>query len=236
MDIRYKVKSCLAWLFPRICCICRLDSYVNIELCWLCKNSLPVIKDRCYQCGLILQAENEHILCAECSYEKPFYDCLHSLYPYETPIDKLILDLKFKKNFINAKVLASLLVPGVQEWYKNKNLPQVVIPMPLHIKRLKQRGFNQVIEFLRPAAKELKISIDSTLCERVVFTRPQAVLNRQHRKTNLKWVFKITKSNAYQHVAIVDDVVTTGSTVAALAAALKKSGVELVDVWCLARA
>jgi ComF family protein len=184
----------------------------------------------------MLQEENEHILCSDCAYEKPYYDSMYCLYPYESPIDKLILDLKFNKNFINAKVLSELLIDGVNWWYRNKTLPQALIPMPLHIKRLKKRGFNQVVEFLNPVAKKLNLPIDNNLCERIVFTKPQATLDRKNRKTNLSKAFKVTKSHVYQHVAIVDDVVTTGSTVTALAEKLKQSGVELIDVWCLARA
>ena len=112
----------------------------------------------------------------------------------------------------------------------------VIIPVPLHNKRLKFRGFNQVQEILRPLCKSKQIIIADLICKRTHNTKPQACLRAKWRKRNLQGAFKITKKIAYDHIAILDDVFTTGSTVQALSMAFRDAGVSQIDVWCICRA
>ncbi|MEO6696465.1 MAG: phosphoribosyltransferase family protein, partial [Gammaproteobacteria bacterium] len=106
----------------------------------------------------------------------------------------------------------------------------------LHRARLRQRGFNQSLEIARPLARRLNIPVDYQSCERVRNTSAQSLLPAGERHKNIKGAFRVTHPIAARHVAIVDDVMTTGHTVQELAATLRKSGVRRVDVWVLARA
>ena len=114
-------------------------------------------------------------------------------------------------------------------------MPECVIPIPLHTQRLRERGFNQSLEIAQLITKTLNIPLDYSLCKRNKATPFQSGLTAKQRKLNLKNAFSITKPHQYKHVAIFDDVVTTGTTVNELAKQLKKSGVEIVEVWAITR-
>ena len=119
--------------------------------------------------------------------------------------------------------------------HRKSNLPECIIPVPLHPQRLRVRGFNQALELARIIAKQLNIPLNYSLCQRDKSTPFQSGLSAKQRKQNLKNAFIVTKPHAYKHVAIFDDVVTTGTTVNELAKQLKNSGVETIEVWAIAR-
>jgi len=108
--------------------------------------------------------------------------------------------------------------------------------VPLHKKRLRKRGFNQALEIARPIAKTLNIPMEKYAIKRAKQTEAQSLLNAAERKKNLRHSFSLIKPITAKHVVIIDDVVTTGATVFELADLLKKSGVERVGVWAVARA
>lgn len=119
--------------------------------------------------------------------------------------------------------------------HRKNNLPECIIPMPLHQKRLVERGFNQAVEISKIISKKIHVPIDYSLCHRTKYTPFQSGLSAKQRKLNLKNAFNISNTKSYQHVAIFDDVVTTGTSVDELAKKLKLSGVKIVEVWALAR-
>ena len=108
--------------------------------------------------------------------------------------------------------------------------------MPLHKVRYRERGFNQALEIAKTVAKELKIPLDITSCHRTWDTPHQIGLSAVQRRKNMEKAFSLIKPINALHVAIVDDVMTTGTTVHELASLLKKAGVERVDIWVCARA
>jgi len=114
--------------------------------------------------------------------------------------------------------------------------PELIIPVPLHRRRLHSRGYNQALELSRPISKALNIPIDWQCCERIKNTQTQAQLTAKARKNNVKNAFAINNLPAVEYVAIVDDTMTTGHTVWALASQLKQAGVQRVDAWICARA
>lgn len=118
---------------------------------------------------------------------------------------------------------------------KNVDFPQLIIPMPLHPKRLANRGFNQALEIARPIAKALQIPLDWQACRRIKDTPPQITLPRKERHKNMKNAFSCTKDFTGMHIAIVDDVITTGASVDALATVLHARGAREVSVWAVAR-
>ncbi|MCK5905419.1 MAG: ComF family protein, partial [Gammaproteobacteria bacterium] len=107
---------------------------------------------------------------------------------------------------------------------------------PLHNKRSRQRGFNQALEIAQPIAKELNIPISANAIKRIKYTEAQSLLSAVERRKNLRNSFALSKPIIAEHIVLVDDVVTTGTTVYELATLLKKSGVRKVGVWAVARA
>lgn len=112
--------------------------------------------------------------------------------------------------------------------------PNCLVPVPMHPARLRKRGFNQAAELTKILAKQVKIPCDLTLCEKKINTMTQVNLDSKHRNRNLQQAF-VAKANTHQHITLIDDLLTTGSTANAVALALKKQGVARVDIWCLAR-
>lgn len=114
--------------------------------------------------------------------------------------------------------------------------PQLLIPVPLHRRRLRSRGFNQAIELAKPVSRRLNIPIDRTACQKLRHTQAQSELPAKVRIQNLKNAFQLTRAISASHVAIIDDIYTTGATTQTLAHTLKKHGVTTIEAWCLARA
>lgn len=167
---------------------------------------------------------------------KPPFDYTHGLFLYQPPITKLILDLKFQRALANAKLLSELLFEKIsQEWYQHKSLPSAIIPIPLHTKRLKERGFNQALEIARPLAKKLQLPLLIKSIVRSKHTIAQATLPATQRRRNIHGAFSIEQQLNNQSVAVVDDVITTGGTMDEFCRTLKASGAGRVDVWCCAR-
>ena len=145
----------------------------------------------------------------------------------------LITTLKFGAHYKNARLLGMLLGEHLQITAQR---PDLIVPIPLHKTRYRQRGFNQVIEIGKTVSRELQIPLDLTSCLRHRDTPHQTALTAKQRRKNIKNAFSLIKPIHAQHIAILDDVMTTGSTAHELAHLLKKAGVSRVDVWVCARA
>jgi len=228
-------------IYPSRCVFCRTYSENKQNLCDLCKTSLPWSVDRCYRCGLGLEKHTETILCDRCQTFPPHFDRLCSIFSYQPPVKALITGLKFSNRLDYGRVLSTLLAEGVNDWYYENGLPgltlpEAIIPMPLHWKRHQRRGFNQAMELSREVERKFSLPVLIKECARITHTKAQARLSAHRRAANLQNAFRVQLQKPYQHVAIVDDVVTTGSTVNALSLALKQQGVLNIDVWCICRA
>lgn len=145
----------------------------------------------------------------------------------------LVTNLKFNANYKNARLLGLLLAEQLQ---RRTALPECIIPVPLHEKRYQERGFNQSIEISRTVAKQLRIPLELNACIRHRNTQHQVSLPAKQRHNNIKNAFSIVRPLRYSHVAVLDDVMTTGSTVAEIASVLKTAGVQKVEIWVCARA
>ncbi|MEI6544888.1 MAG: ComF family protein [Methylococcales bacterium] len=145
----------------------------------------------------------------------------------------LITSLKYRAQTRNARLLGLLLANHLKE---NAQRPDLIIPVPLHKVRYRERGFNQTIEIASIISQTLNIPLDLSGCIRTENTPHQVALNAQQRQTNIKNAFTIIKPISAQHIAIVDDVMTTGATVNELANSLKRAGVNRIDIWTCAKA
>lgn len=121
----------------------------------------------------------------------------------------------------------------ISSWYPDCILPDVIIPVPLSKKRYQVRGYNQSMELGKIIAKHLRLPLETSVCHRVHHTKMQARLSKKDRGQNLRGAF-VARQTA-RHVAVLDDVVTTGSTVRALSLALQAVGVEQIDIWTICR-
>lgn len=235
-SIIYFVKKIYTWFLAYHCILCGNHSTRAQDLCANCYHDLPTIQYACPCCARVYQSNLNHLRCGNCLKKLPPFDNTYALYLYQKPITHLVMNLKFHHALVNAQVLGELLTEKIRHnWYKTKPLPEAIFPVPLHTTRLKERGFNQAIEIARPIARTLKLPIDSTTCIRSKTTLPQATLSATERIHNIKNAFQITRSIPYQHIAVIDDVITTGHTVKEFCRVLKKAGVRQIDVWCCAR-
>lgn len=224
------------WLLPFLCCLCGDKTNTNRDLCSVCRATLPWAEDRCYRCGL--RMHNNHLSCCQtCIDNPPAFDRVCTLFSYDAPVTKLVTGLKFGRQLAYGRILGDMLADAVlNDWYQDGNFPEAVIPMPLHAKRLKTRGYNQSLELAWPITKRSKITLLSQVVKRIRSTKPQSGLNAEQRRHNVSKAFAIPIPLMLEHVAILDDVVTTGNTVSELCMALKQAGVLQVDVWCICRA
>lgn len=229
MMIINRIHSVFSWLLPHTCILCANKSKRHQDLCLACEKKLPFIINGCRYCGKPL-SENIKI-CGQCLSNKQPFSATFALFSYEEPIAKLITDLKFHQQLVNAKILGELMV----KYLKFCSKPELIIPVPLHQKRLQERGFNQSLEIARYIAKKTIIPLDYKNCVRVKHTKAQASIPANKRAKNVKNAFQIKTIIRAKHVVIVDDVVTTGSTVSELSKTLLQSGIERVDIWCCAR-
>lgn len=146
----------------------------------------------------------------------------------------MITDLKYRQKLVNAKLLSSLLIRHIRQRHIPK--PQALLPVPLHTQRIRERGFNQALELARPLAKYWDIPILKDAVIRHKNTPTQTGLSARGRQKNLRGAFEVNTIDDYHHVAIVDDVVTTGATSRELAILLGSTGIGRIDVIAVARA
>ncbi len=161
-----------------------------------------------------------------------FIDAVHAVWVYDDLSSHLIQRFKFYEDFTVLPFLTESLYREVQ----NLTNIDAILPVPLHAFRLFKRGFNQAGEIGKRLAKQMQLPFDDAMLCKVKKTKAQAGLQKSARHENIKGVFEIKYGKNYKNVVLLDDVMTTGSTVSELARILKKSGVQRVEVWVLARA
>lgn len=226
------LKSVQMSLYPPICLLCKAPGTEDLDICTDCMEDLPRITQACRRCAIPLASSRVN-LCGACQHKPPPVDSTLAVYLYTYPVDRLITQLKFRGKLPYARLLGRLmtesLVGSIAE------IPERIIPVPLHPWRIASRGFNQSLELARDISRYLQVPIDIDSVRRTRHTPPQTGLPEQDRQKNVRRAFEIRRALSVDHVAIVDDVLTTGNTVREMARMLKRSGVKRVDVWVLAR-
>jgi len=222
------LKRVQSWVIPPVCLLCGAPA-AESGLCPGCIGDLPLFGPGCRRCAGPLDGE----ICARCLDSPPSFDRTICLFRYQPPVDGLIQRLKFHRDLACARSLGSLMADHLLRLQPPR--PDVMLPVPLHQKRLAARGYNQALEIARPIARTLGIPIDTHTCHRVRATAEQAALAAAARRTNVAGAFAV-RGSAATHVAIVDDVMTTGHTLEAVASALKAAGVGTISLWVCARA
>lgn len=214
-------------LFSQDCLLCAAASARQM-LCPSCSARLPHITHACPRCA----APGIRQLCGECLQHPPAFDRSHAAMEYAFPADKLIQALKYGGHLALANLLGEWLAAALTDHAR----PDTLLPMPLHPARLKSRGFNQALEIARVLARRFDLPLAPALAQRVLDTTPQASLPLDARHRNMKGAFICDQDLQGQHIAVVDDVMTSGATLNELAKTLKRAGAAQVDVWVVARA
>lgn len=227
------VQNFLTYFMPPRCILCGDKGFENRDLCESCYLELPKNTPRCYQCASNFVTSNSSIVCPNCLDSAPAFDETFAPFSHDRAIRYLIIQLKFHNHCPSVRLLGSLLADYLK---KTAELPDCIIPIPLHKNRYCERGFNQSIEIARILSKRLELPLDLYSCSRHRDTAHQIGLTGTQRNENIKNAFSISPKFNAKHVALVDDVMTTGSTVNELAAALKIAGCHRVQVWVCAKA
>ena len=208
------------------CILCGAFSNYGV-LCLSCDAELPRLGiAHCPVCGL--PSLNGDI-CGECLKQAPGFDCTVSSYAYAFPIDKLVQAIKFSGRLALVNQLADALALRIG------TRPDYIIAMPLHVLRLRERGFNQSQLLAQRLARTLGIPLLPHACKRSRNTTPQSLLPWQDRGKNMRGAFTCSADLSGKHIAIVDDVMTTGATIEELAKTLRLQGAIKVSAWVLAR-
>lgn len=235
MKKMHYLKKWIELLLPYTCIFCKQLSTRKQDLCENCLQDLPFLTQCCTRCAKPLSG-SQSFTCGQCLSEPPSFDRIYALFEYQPPVTKMIMSIKFNHRLAYAKLLGELLTERIQqEWYLDRPLPEAIIPVPLHPKRIHERGFNQALEIARPVGKALGIPVEFRHCLRVKHTVAQAMLPAKLRGKNVRRAFRVKGRFPYSHVAVLDDVVTTGQTVGEFCEELRRGGVLKIDVWCCGR-
>ena len=209
------------------CLLCRQDCDRQTLLCRPCREELPALDSPCPGCALPLTATDAH--CGHCQRRPPPWQRMQVLADFVPPYTRLIHDLKYHQRPLNGRLLGRLLAERAAP-----PLPQAILPVPLHWWRQWRRGYNQAEEIALGVAQVLSIPVETGLLCRIRATASQTQLSRRQRRHNLKDAFRL-KPVPYQHVALLDDVITTGATMSELTRLLHRQGVACVEVWAVCR-
>ncbi len=231
------------WLQNRLeieihCLLCRGKTLWSKPLCQFCLNVLPINHFACHQCALPL-TDTDASICARCIQSSPVFDQCLSAYLYDYPVRQVIQAIKYQGKLELIRPITRQLTDTILDFYIDSPWPEAIIPIPLHKQRLRQRGFDQTLQFAKELLHQLSgntdCKLDIELLQRTKATPPQQGLDAKGRIKNIRKAFALSHPTTYQHVVLIDDVVTTGATVSEAARLLKKAGVTTVDIWTLAR-
>lgn len=223
----------LRTLLPLRCLLCAGRGASGRDLCDACAHDFPRNDICCPRCALPLKAPAP--LCGECIEREPPFASAWVPFRYAHPLDLLEARFKFGGDLAAGRVLAQLMIEraGIDVPLR----PELIVAVPLHISRLRERGYNQASELAKPLARAFGVPIDRDLLVRTRATPAQTGLDAGARRRNLRGAFAVSTRLALpQHVALFDDVMTTGATLRECARVLRRVGVARVDVWALARA
>lgn len=213
--------------WPGQCLLCYGQPHDARDLCLGCQRDLPWAETICGRCGL----DSEHSPCERCLREPPPWDAIYPVWHYGFPLNRLLNAWKHQGRAEAGRCLSQLWL----QWQQvPQPLPDALIPVPLHWRRRWQRGFDQARILSREWAKAFDIE-DIAAISRQQHTPAQQQLSARQRQRNLQGAFRLRVNQLPAHVALVDDVVTTGTTVSVLCELLHSAGCRRIDVWCLAR-
>ena len=207
----------LTW--PTTCVLCARAGQPQMDLCSGCEADLVLNDPACRICAQPLTGTSPHAFeCGACLQRTPRYDVSHVPFKYAYPLDHLVRALKYHRAVAGGRVLGELMARHIENKCRSE-LPELLLPVPLATQRYRERGYNQAIELALHVQRRIGIPLCTDMLARTRHTQEQAGLNRKARGKNIRDAFVVVTELAAAHVAIIDDVVTTGSTVNEIAKA-----------------
>lgn len=216
-------------ILPHRCLLCG-STGGDEPLCPACHASLPWHQSpNCPRCAL---PTLDGMTCGHCLQAPPAFDRAIAALRYEFPLDALIQELKYRHQFALAPLLGAALAERVRQAAPR---PDVLVPMPLHPSRLRERGFNQALELAKAVSGRLDLPLLAQGAQRIRATPPQVGLPWKERAKSVRGAFACSVDLSGKHVAILDDVMTTGTSLHELGRALRKQGATEISAWVVAR-
>lgn len=223
------LRAPLRWLFALHCMVCGEAGQDGRDLCRACHSALPWQGPACLRCALPLSSPGT---CGACLQRPPPLTETRAVFDYAFPLDRLLPRLKFHRDLASGRVLVQVMAVRCAELTQ----PDALLPVPLHRGRLRRRGYDQALELTRPLAHALKLPVLDGVLERTRSTSAQSRLDADARNRNVRAAFRLVVDEPLPaHIALVDDVMTTGATLHAAARALLAGGAQRVDAWICAR-
>lgn len=222
---------------PSLCAVCR--GWGSQAVCPACQLRYAPVVPRCRRCAL--QVPSGVTVCGSCLTDPPAFEGALTGVDYAFPWSGLITQFKFHEALDLAPALAQRLIDAwhLQPQDPPPARPDLLLPVPLSAQRLRERGYNQAWELTRVVAKALQMEADPALLLRVKDTPHQLALPPQERAANVQGAFAVEPLRraelAGRHIAVIDDVLTTGATLAEISRVLRQAGAARVDAWTIAR-
>lgn len=225
-------------LLPPACLLCGQLLPTSIEEQFFCRGCLaamvPLQPGHCRCCAQPFQTTTSNHLCGTCLKRPPSFSIVHAAGLYQGSLKEAVHKLKYRNQLTLAKPLGQILGKSVVE--AESFAPDLIIPVPLHPNRLRQRGYNQALEVARPIAQQLAVPLVTTLLQRSRNTPQQQGLSAIERRSNLRNAFTLSSEAQALRILLVDDVMTTGETVRECCRTLLSGGVNEVQVAVVGRA
>lgn len=227
-----QLASVFARLLPGVCDLCEQHNQLGRDLCAHCHQALPWNHPACARCAEPLPLADA--VCASCPQDWVIHTTVAPL-GYRGPAKRWVTNLKFQQSLVAGRLLGELLADAISLAYPTPaDRPQALVPIPLHWRRLMQRGLNQSQVIAKPCARRMRLNIMVGRLKRRYHEASQHQLKRAERLTHLTHSF-YSKPWHGAHIALVDDVITTGATANAAAQACLQAGAGRVDLWCATR-
>ncbi|MEX0899330.1 MAG: ComF family protein [Gammaproteobacteria bacterium] len=218
-------------MFQHYCVLCE-GLAEGRDLCVACQADLPWLGASCVRCARPLATAPGAAWCGRCLRRPTLQAATRVAFRYAFPIDQLLQKLKFGGSLPPGRVLGELLAQALSRCEAGV---EALVPVPLHPRRMRERGFNQAVEIARPIARALELPLLTRACRRVRDTPAQSGLDARARRRNPVGAFTASDTVHGKRIAIIDDVYTSGSTIAAVTHALLHAGATRVEAWCVAR-
>ena len=228
----HALTRCVSWLalqaLPLRCLVCSEPGADGMDLCHACYAALPWNDHACPVCALPLPEGAPVASCGMCLHDAPLQTAAAATFVYAAPVDQLILRFKFHNDLAAGRLLSQLMLQRVPPF-----LTEPLMPMPLHRKRLRKRGYDQALELTRPLAREMCLPLWQGLARKRA-TAAQSGLDAEARQQNMRDAFAVRFAPP-KALILVDDVMTTGATLQAAVHALQGYGLRRATLWVCAR-
>lgn len=231
------LRAVLDFIYPPRCAICGEFVNPNVGVCVKCASDFRLVEHpMCTICGIPFHGGSDHI-CGDCHKKRPSFDKARAWGVHSGALRHAVIALKFGRKTKLAHLLARLMTATLLKEFDIADIDSI-IPVPLHKKRLRWRGFNQSLLLAREISSATGIDVDFLSLKRTRLTKPQTRLPLKQRSENVKGAFQVVRANFVKdrRILLVDDVFTSGATIAECALTLKSHGAIAVYALCAVRA